>query len=248
MARAVSPITQPGHRKGVPNRYKGATFDVERLTREEIEAMKEQCNCGIMGLRNRAILDFLYGTGARCGEMCGQCVADINRETGVVLIRGTKTKNAVRPVGCNPAARPAVRDWLDTAEAEGVPGPYAFPCLSKWERGNRIKGPQVRQMFKHLAKKAGIEGKRVHPHACRHNFACELRAEGKSLEVIMAALGHANMATTFIYLNHIDRSEVVSETLNRKSPATMPIVPPGLTPDVVELMREFLVELEVRSP
>src|SRR4051794_18789343 len=92
--RHVSPITQPGHRLGVPNPNKGRRFPVDILKFEEIDAMKEGCNVGAMGLRNRAALDCLYGTGVRVGEFCALKVRDIDLETRAFRIYGTKTRNA----------------------------------------------------------------------------------------------------------------------------------------------------------
>lgn len=65
MARHRSKITMPGHGKGIPNKNKGRRFPVDILKPEEIEALKEGCNVGIMGLRNRGSLDCLHGTGVR---------------------------------------------------------------------------------------------------------------------------------------------------------------------------------------
>src|SRR4051812_17390815 len=97
--RHRSKITQKGHRKGIPNPNKGKRFPVDIVTFEEIDAMKEGCNVGAMGLRNRAALDCLYGTGVRVGEFCALKVRDIDVETRAFRIYGTKTKNADRSVG-----------------------------------------------------------------------------------------------------------------------------------------------------
>lgn len=219
MARHRSRITQKGYRAGVPSQNKGKRFPVDILTFEEVEALKDGCNVGIMGLRNRAALDCLYGTGARVGEFCNLKVRDIDRDTRAFRIYGTKTKNADRSVGCNADTFASIRDWLDVLETLEIPSPYAFPCLSVHERGNQIKPAQLRQMIHHLARKAGIEGphtdRRVHPHAFRHSFAAELWREGVDLQLISKALGHSSIAVTQIYINHVAPFEVVEATANR---------------------------------
>lgn len=219
MTRHVSPITQPGYRKGVPNKNKGRRFPVDIIKPEEIEALKEGCNVGIMGLRNRGALDCLHGTGVRIGEFCALHVRDIDLESRAFRIYGTKTKNADRSVGCNEVAFASIRDWLDIRAELEIPGPYAFPCLSVGERGNQIKPAQLRQMIHGLAAKAGLEGphtdRRVHPHAFRHSFAAELWREGVDLMLISKALGHSSIAVTQIYINHVAPFEVIEATANR---------------------------------
>jgi site-specific recombinase XerD len=219
MARHKSKITQPGYRKGEPSPNKGKRFMVDVLKFEEIEAMKEQCNVGAMGLRNRGAMDCLYGTGVRIGEFCNLKVRDIDPETRGFRIYGTKTKRADRSVGCNEVAFASIRDWLDIREQLEIPGPYAFPCLSEHERGNPIKPAQLRQMIHRVAGKAGLEGphtdRRVHPHAFRHTFAAELWREGVDLMLISKALGHSSIAVTQIYINHVAPFEVIDATANR---------------------------------
>lgn len=221
MARHRSRITQPGYGKGRPSPNKGKRFYADVLTPAEIKAMEDQCNAGKMGLRNRAALNTLVGVGCRVGEFCALQVDDIDLETRAFRIRGTKTKRADRTVGCHPLAFAPIKDWLDLRAQYEVPGPWAFPCLSENECGNQIKPAQIRQMVHHLAQKAGIEhpgsSRRVHPHAFRHTFAVELWREGVDLLLISKALGHANIAVTQIYINHLAPDDVVNATANRKA-------------------------------
>lgn len=219
MARHVSPITLPGYRKGIPNPNKGKTYRAQILPHEDIIAMNEQCNTGFTGLRHRGMLGMLLGSGCRVGELCDLKVSDINLETRAVHIPGTKTVRADRWVGVNSACFAPVRDWLDVRREEGFPGPYAFCCISRNERGHQMRGAQVRQLVHHLARKAGLEtednDRRIHPHAFRHTFASDLKREGVDIRVIQKALGHSNLAVTSIYLDHLDPSEVIDATANR---------------------------------
>lgn len=210
MARFRSRITQPGYRKGEPSPNRGKKFYSDTLKREEVFALIEANNCGATGLRDRAIVGMLYGSGARIGEVCGLQVPDVDLEGAAVRIRGTKTKHADRTVGIPPTVAAMVRDWLDVRADLGIARGYGpvFCCVSKHERGNQIKPTQVRQKLKMLAEKAGIE-KRVHPHCLRHTLASELAREGVDLRLIQRALGHSNIAVTHIYLNHIAPFEVV---------------------------------------
>lgn len=221
MARFRSRITQPGYRKGEPSPNRGKKFPVTVLKREEVNALIEANNCGLSGLRNRAMVGTLVGTGARVAEMCGMRERDIDFATGEVHIRGTKTANADRFVGMPPEPLQILRDWRDVRAAElalPVDAPL-FCCISQHEVGNQVAPAQVRQMLHHLALKAAID-KRVHPHACRHTFACWLREAGVDLNVIQVALGHSNIAVTHTYLNHVPSSEVVKATAGLSWAAT----------------------------
>jgi site-specific recombinase XerD len=210
--RHRSHITQPGFRKGIPSPNKGKRFRSEVLTNEEVLALIEQCNCGVSGLRDRALIAAGWGTGGRISELLALRVSDIDLKTGAVHINGTKTRNAVRVVGLNPTCRAIVRDWIDVRAELNVPlGSPLFCCISKHELGNPMGSPQFRQKLYRLREKAGIE-KRVHCHALRHTFAVELKRAGVDIRLISKALGHSNIAITHIYLDHIDPSEVIAAT------------------------------------
>jgi integrase/recombinase XerD len=213
MARHISQITRPGHRAGVPNPNKGKRFPVTILKRAEVDALMDGCNCGLTGLRNRAMIADMVGTGSRVSEMLSRRTDDIDWDTREVHIRGTKTANADRYVGMALEPFKVVRDWKDVREAELglMAAAPLYCCISENEVGNPVKPAQVRQMMHRLAGKAGIR-KRVHPHCCRHTFACWLREAGAELEVVQLALGHSNIAVTHTYLNHVPSSRVVRVT------------------------------------
>lgn len=218
MARFKSPICEPGYRKGVPNKHKGDRFPAETYTREEIIAMREQCNCGPSGLRDRALLTFIYRTGARIAEACRLRVHDVDFERRTVHLRGTKTRTADRTVGIDEMTLNHLRDWLDIRHREiGQPATmgYVFCCISRNERGNMVKPTQFRQKMKLLARKAGIS-KRAHPHGCRHSFATDLYDEGADMRLISKALGHANSVTTTRYVDHVKASAVSDYMAARK--------------------------------
>lgn len=213
MPRHRSPICEPGYRLGVENPNKGKKFPVTVLKRAEVDALIEECNTGLTGLRNRAMIADLVGTGSRVAEMLSRTAGDVDWETREVHIRGTKTANADRYVGLPLEPFQIIRDWRDVRDSE-LALPKDAPlycCVSKWEVGNPVKPAQVRQMLHRLAGKAGID-KRVHPHCCRHTFATWLLEAGVDLPTIQRALGHSNIAVTHTYLNHVPSSQVVKAT------------------------------------
>lgn len=211
MARHVSDITRKGYGKGRPSRNKGKVFDPTTYTPEEVQALLDGCNVGLSGLRDRALIVFLYRTGARVSEACNIRVGDLDLERRFVRIRGTKTRQANRVVGLDEMAVAHLRDWLDLRHRKaGQPATsgYVFCCISRHERGNVVKPAQVRQKLHRLAEKAGIQ-KRVHPHGLRHSFAAEMATERADYRLISRALGHSNVATTDRYINHIHPAEVI---------------------------------------
>lgn len=215
MPRYKSVICTPGYRKGQPNPNKGRRFYPETYTREEFEAMREACNCGASGIRDRALITFLYRTGARVSEALGVRLHDIDFDRQLIRIHGTKTRTADRVVGMHPDLAAHLRDWLDIRQAKGIPPTgHVFCCISRHERGNPVKPAQARQKLKLLATKAGIS-KRVHPHGFRHTFASEMAGERADIRIVSKALGHSNIAITDRYVSHLNPTEVIEYMAGR---------------------------------
>lgn len=148
-----------------------------------------------LGLRDRAMLEVLYGAGLRVSELVGLTVEAVNLRQGVVRVRGKGDKDRLVPLG-----EEAV-DWLSrylrTARAALMQDP-SRPALFPG-RGDR---PLTRQAFwyriKHHARVAGIE-RPLSPHTLRHAFATHLLNHGANLRVVQLLLGHSDLSTTQIY-------------------------------------------------
>jgi integrase/recombinase XerD len=155
------------------------------------------------GLRDRAMLEFLYATGLRVSELCRVRVSDVERNLGYVRVVGKGNKQRIVPVG--KAALKAVEEYLDSGRArllKARPSPYLFIS----NRG----GAMLRQSFWKLlagyGKKAGIfHG--LTPHVIRHSFATHLLEGGADLRSLQTMLGHADISTTQIY-THVMRSRL----------------------------------------
>ncbi|WP_324652383.1 site-specific tyrosine recombinase XerD [Georgenia sp. H159] len=167
-----------------------STDDVERL----LEAAS--LGDGPVPLRDRALLEVLYGTGARISEAVGLSADDLDLAAGTVRLFGKGRRERVVPVG---------RYAIDAVEAYVV---RARPELARAGRGtaalflNRRGGPLSRQSAWAVLQTAGARaglGEHVSPHTLRHSFATHLLAGGADVRVVQELLGHASVTTTQIY-------------------------------------------------
>lgn len=150
---------------------------------------------GPIGLRDVAILELLYATGARVGELCGLDIDDVDRSRRVVRVFGKGRKERTVPYGL-PADRTLER-WLAEARPTlAVPGSGAALFLGA--RGGRIDQRAVRTMVhRRLAEVPGAPD--LGPHGLRHTAATHLLEGGADLRTVQEMLGHASLATTQIY-------------------------------------------------
>ena len=155
------------------------------------------------GLRDRAMLEFLYAAGLRVSELCRVRVTDVERDMGYVRVVGKGNKHRLVPVG--KAAIQAVEEYLRSGRPRLLKG-RASPYLFVTNRG----GCMTRQCFWKLlgdyGKKAGIF-RGLTPHVIRHTFATHLLEGGADLRSLQTMLGHADISTTQIY-THVMRSRL----------------------------------------
>jgi site-specific recombinase XerD len=149
-------------------------------------------------MRSRALLAVLYRCGLRISEALAVYEKDIDRQAGTItVLRGKGNKRRV--VALDAGAMGLVERWLDRRRKLGLNGRHTvFSTLT----GGRLWDTYVRTMLTRLATRAGIE-KRVHPHGLRHAHAAELARERFPVNLIQQQLGHANLAVTSRYLDHI---------------------------------------------
>ena len=163
---------------------------------------------GPLALRNRALLELLYSTGARISEAVGLDVDDVDTHARSVLLRGKGGKQRLVPVG-----RPAIaaldaylvrgrpdlaRRGRGTGSSPGrcAPGPGGAIFLNA--RGGRLSRQSAWQVLQDAAERAGITSA-VSPHTLRHSFATHLLEGGADVRVVQELLGHASVTTTQIY-------------------------------------------------
>ena len=163
--------------------------------RQLIDAAAERAlDGGPTGARDLAILELLYATGIRVGELCGLDVDDLDEERRVVRVLGKGRKERAVPYGV-PAER-AVHSWL--AHRSGLARPGSGPALFLGARGGRIDPRVVRSLVHaRLAEVPGAPD--LGPHGLRHTAATHLLEGGADLRSVQELLGHASLATTQIY-------------------------------------------------
>ncbi len=188
VARAVRPPT-PGRR--LP----------KSLTIDEVLALLEGAggdspSDGPLTLRNRALLELLYSTGARISEAVGLDVDDIDTQARSVLLHGKGGKQRLVPVG-----RPAIRA-LDAYLVRGRPDlarrGRGTPAIFLNARGGRLSRQSAWQVLQDAAERASVTSG-VSPHMLRHSFATHLLEGGADVRVVQELLGHASVTTTQIY-------------------------------------------------
>ena len=153
-------------------------------------------NDGPLTLRNRALLELLYSTGARISEAVGLDVDDIDTHARSVLLRGKGGKQRLVPIG-----RPAIAA-LDAYLVRGRPDlarrGRGGPAIFLNARGGRLSRQSAWQVLQDSAERAGITAA-VSPHTLRHSFATHLLDGGADVRVVQELLGHASVTTTQIY-------------------------------------------------
>jgi integrase/recombinase XerD len=148
-------------------------------------------------LRDRALLELLYGTGARVSEVVGLNLHDLDFDEELILLTGKGSKQRLVPIGRT--LKVALQEYL---------GPGGRPTLLSSKRGTRVflnarSGPITRQGIDLIVHKralvVGIDRKRISAHVFRHSCATHMLAHGADIRVVQELLGHASIATTQLY-------------------------------------------------
>ena len=147
-------------------------------------------------LRDRALLELLYGTGARISEAVGLDVDDHDPEAATLRLRGKGGKERLVPVGRY--ATQAVDAYLVRGRPDLAVRGSGTPALFLNSRGGRLSRQSAWTVLRTAAERAKITGE-VSPHTLRHSFATHLLDGGADVRVVQELLGHASVTTTQIY-------------------------------------------------
>lgn len=176
----------------------------EVLSSQEIDKLMEQPNeKDPMGLRDKAILEFMYATGTRVSEAAHFKTSDLNMDVGYVRCLGKGNKERIIPIGSK--AIRYIKKYLSQSRSKLIKknnSEYLFVTA----RGTCLTRQALWQKIKKYVCCAGIK-KNITPHTLRHSFATHLLAGGADLRAVQEMLGHADISTTQIY-TMIDRSRL----------------------------------------
>lgn len=191
-------VSRPKSRRALPETL--SVDEVSKILEAPLEATPQ-------GLRDRAMLEVMYGSGLRASELCSLEIQSVNFSDGIIRVRGKGSKERIVPVG-----RRAIQAILAYLSENGRPrlskpktGSALF--ISSW--GKAISRKTLWLILQKMVLRAGID-KKIHPHQLRHAFATHLLANGADLRVIQEMLGHADIGTTQIY-TAVERSRLTAE-------------------------------------
>jgi len=163
-----------------------AALDVAAIVADDQDAIH---------LRDRAMLELLYASGIRVGELVGLDIDDVDFGTNLVRVMGKGAKERTVPFG-GPAAT-ALQGWLRLGRAQVVTS-GSGPAMFLGRRGGRVDPRQVRSAVHQLLQRVP-DAPDVGPHGLRHSAATHLLEGGADLRAVQELLGHASLATTQIY-------------------------------------------------
>lgn len=168
-----------------------------------------------LGLRDRAMLEVLYGAGLRVSELISLPLGGYDHRTGVLRVFGKGSKERIVPVGA--PAQEALDDYLEFGRpvlAKAGDGRSSAVFLTR--RGSSMSRQNFFLRMRGIAKLAGIPQDRVSPHVLRHAFATDLLEGGADLRAVQSMLGHADLSTTEVY-THVSQRRLRA-TVDKKHP------------------------------
>lgn len=199
LAEETEGVADPAADLEVPKLPKGLP---KALTEAEVELLLDSITgTDALARRDRAILELLYGTGARISEVCGTSRSDLDLDAGLLRLFGKGSKERIVPLG-NPAIR-ALVDWL---------GPLGRPTMEpeRWrsrddedavflnQRGGRLQRQGAWLVVRKAGDAVGL-GSRLTPHVLRHSCATHMLDHGADIRTVQELLGHASISTTQVY-------------------------------------------------
>ncbi len=187
----VDPSTRlpvPGRAQSLPKALPEATIDALINGIQGISALD---------IRDRMIVEFLYGTGARVTEMLGAEVQDVDLDEMLIRLMGKGSKQRLVPIGRQLAE--ALREYLGPDGRKQLATLKSKSRLLLNQRGNPLTRHGVNEILLRRARASGVEAAGLHAHAFRHSCATHMIAHGADIRVVQELLGHSSIATTQRY-------------------------------------------------
>jgi len=184
------------------------------LTEEEVARMIDEVKGDDpRALRDRALLETLYGCGLRVSEACAMKVEDIIAEGELLRVFGKGSKERVVPIGGG--AGRALSAYMAAGRGALTKGDLSETHVFVTRLGRPFTRQGVFKIVRERAAAAGIAADRISPHVLRHSYASHMLARGADVRVIQELLGHADVGTTQIY-THVDSSRFAE--IHRRHP------------------------------
>lgn len=181
-------------------------YHPDYLSPEQIDSIITSIDpASASALRDRAIVETLYGCGLRLSELIGLQPSNVEFEAGFVRVVGKGNKQRLVPLGR--LARDSILAYLEKRRESGVAPDATVIFVNRF--GKKFSRVGLWQLIRKLVVRAGISV-RVTPHTFRHSFATHLLEGGAELRVVQEMLGHADISTTEIY-TQIDRDYIIAE-------------------------------------
>ncbi len=186
------------------------------LPAEDVSALLDQANPSTpIGIRDRAMVEVLYGAGLRVSELVALPLSGVDRRVGILRVLGKGRRERLVPLG--EPALDALGLYLERARPmlRRAASP-ACDAVFLSRRGAAMTRQNFFERLRQLARRAGIAVERVSPHVLRHAFATDLLEGGADLRAVQTMLGHADLSTTQIY-THVSRARL-RDTVERCHP------------------------------
>ena len=156
-----------------------------------------------LDIRNRALLELFYATGARVSEVSNLKLQDLSLANGYIRCFGKGSKERIVPIG--EMAIETLNKYLEQVRPIFF-RPFSPDNVFLSHHGRRLGRDVIWKIFQNYAKEAGFKG-RIHPHLLRHSFATHMLENGANIRYVQEMLGHSNIATTQIY-THINKDRL----------------------------------------
>lgn len=171
------------------------------LSEEQIDRLLQSVSGSEpMALRDRALLELLYATGARISEACGLSIGDIDLDVGMVRLYGKGSKERLVPIGS--MARDAVHTWMEQGRSFLEPQRWDSrddaEAIFLNSRGRRLGRQAAWAIVSRHGERAELKG-HLSPHVLRHSCATHMLDHGADLRIVQEMLGHVSISTTQVY-------------------------------------------------
>ena len=176
----------------------------ETLNEMQVEQLIDSIDTKVpLGLRDRAMIEFLYASGLRISELANARLENFSAEDRILRVTGKGNKTRLVPVGRK--ACEALASYVSMERPKLVKRRSGSEIFLS-ERGTKLTTARIWQIVKKHAKHSGLEAN-VYPHLLRHSFATHLLGNGADLRIIQEMLGHADISTTQVY-THVDQQRL----------------------------------------